>query len=320
MGTVMTDLEKEEDLNWRLRLVQPGRVFAPVAGSRWGELILPAAAERRAAMPGAMRVVMFASFEFGYLALEAARAFAQRFPEKLFLAALVTDDPVNPEARIGLKKRIWKYFNSGERVHLETAIADSALGAGMDVFTGEVKVDGFRQRLVRWRPDAILSCGFGQVIDAPIIQAPPLGIYNFHPSDLSHGHGAGPAPDEDLAARGVTETVWSIHHVTEVVDGGAVIGHSPPIHVAQPDGCLPANPLLVYDKLVDPVGWLTLRLLTALTERHAAEATGPIQQLDLESGMPQSLRARMAEPQRATQHQDVLPVLGAEEHAAFGLA
>ena len=124
-------------------------------------------------MPGAMRVVMFASFEFGYLALEAARAFAQRFPEKLFLAALVTDDPVNPEARIGLKKRIWKYFNSGERVHLETAIADSALGAGMDVFTGEVKVDGFRQRLVRWRPDAILSCGFGQVIDAPIIQAPP---------------------------------------------------------------------------------------------------------------------------------------------------
>ena len=52
----MTDLEKEEDLNWRLRLVQPGRVFAPVAGSRWGELILPAAAERRAAMPGAMRV------------------------------------------------------------------------------------------------------------------------------------------------------------------------------------------------------------------------------------------------------------------------
>lgn len=319
MGIVTTDLEKEEDLNWRLRLVQPGRVFAPVAGSRWGEWILPAASERRAATPGAMRVVMFASFEFGHLALEAARAFSQRFPERLFLAALITDDPVNPEARIGLRKRIWKFFGTGERVHMESAIADAALAAGMEVYTGEVKVDGFRQMLGRWRPDAILSCGFGQVIDAPIIQAPPLGIYNFHPSDLSHGHGAGPAPYEDLAARGVTETVWSIHHVSEVVDGGAVIGHSAPIHVAQPDGTLPANPLLVYDKLVDPVGWLTLRLLTALSDRHAAGVTGPIQQLDLESGMPQGLRTRMAEPQSATQHQEVLPVLGAEERAAFGL-
>ncbi|MBL9172445.1 MAG: hypothetical protein JNL10_02820 [Verrucomicrobiales bacterium] len=290
-----------------------------MAGSRWGELILPAASERRAATPGAMRVVMFASFEFGHLALQAARAFAQRFPERLFLAALVTDDPVNPEARIGLRKRIWKYIETGERIHLETAIADAALAAGMDVFTGEVKVDAFREMLGTWRPDAILSCGFGQVIDAPIIQAPPLGIYNFHPSDLSHGHGAGPAPYEDLAARGVTETVWSIHHVSEVVDGGAVIGHSPPIQVAQPDGNLPANPLLVYDKLVDPVGWLTLRLLTALADRHAAGVTGPIPQLDLESDMPQGLRNRMAEPQGASQHQEALPVLGAEERAAFGL-
>ncbi|MFO1457809.1 MAG: formyltransferase family protein [Verrucomicrobiota bacterium] len=320
MGTLLSTLEEEEDLNWRLRLVQPGRVFASVAGARWGELILPAAAERRAAMPEAMRVVMFASFEYGYLALEAARAFAQRFPEKLFLAALVTDDPVNPEARIGLKKRIWKYLGTGERVHVETAVVDSALAGGMDVFTGEVKVDGFRQRLGTWRPDAIINCVFGQVIDAPIIQAPPLGIYNFHPSDLAHGHGAGHSPYEDLVARGATETVWSIHHVTEVVDGGAVVGHSPPINVAHPDGTLPANPLLLYDKLMDPVGWLMLRLLSALTDRYAAGATGPIQKLDFESGMPPGLRARIAAPQVATEHQDVLPVLGEEERATLGLA
>ena len=42
-------------------------------------------------------------------------------------------------------------------------------------------MDGFRQGLGTWRPDAIINCVFGQVIDAPIIQAPPLGIYNFHP-------------------------------------------------------------------------------------------------------------------------------------------
>ena len=48
--------------------------------------------------------------------------------------------------------------------------------------------------------------------------------------------------------------------MTEVVDGGAVVGHSPPINVAHPDGTLPANPLLLYDKLMDPVSWLMLRL------------------------------------------------------------
>ena len=48
-----------------------GQVFASVAGARWGVDPAPAA-ERRAAMPEAMRV-MFASFEYGYLALEAAR-------------------------------------------------------------------------------------------------------------------------------------------------------------------------------------------------------------------------------------------------------
>ena len=63
----------------------------------------------------------------------------------------------------------------------------------------------------QWRPDAILVCVFGQVIDAPIIRLPPCGIYNFHPSDLAHHHGAGLAPYDDLVARGVATTVWAVH-------------------------------------------------------------------------------------------------------------
>ena len=59
-------------------------------------------------------------------------------------------------------------------------------------------------------------------------------------------------PAEDLAARGATSTVWTIHQVIEAVDAGPVVAVSPSINVRNLGGALPANPLVVYDKLVDP--------------------------------------------------------------------
>ena len=118
-----------------------------------------------------------------------------------------------------------------------------------------------------WRPDAIVSCMFGQVIDAPIIERPAYGIYNFHPTDLAHGFGPGPTPVEDLAAHGMTSTVWTIHHVIEAVDAGGVVAVSPHMNIADPDGKLPADPLIVYDKLLEPVGSLVASLIDALSRR-----------------------------------------------------
>ena len=62
-----------------------------------------------------------------------------------------------------------------------------------------------------------------------------------------------PPHSEDLAAHGRTSTVWTIHHVIEAVDAGGVVAVSPPINIADPDGKLPADPLIVYDKLLEPV-------------------------------------------------------------------
>src|SRR5262249_49494980 len=194
----------------------------PVAGARWGELILPASDEAAPRSSGGLRVVMFASFEFGYMALQSVKAYARRYPERVQLVGLVTDDPVNPTARIALNKRVWKFLDRDETFAIETAVVESALSDGVPAYTGEIKVDGFRDLLTAWRPDAIISCVFGQVIDAWIINRPAYGIYNFHPSDLAHGFGAGPAPADDLAARGMTSTVWSIHQVSEAVDAGHV--------------------------------------------------------------------------------------------------
>src|SRR5262249_22190256 len=258
---------REAELNHRLLLDREGRQFVPVAGSRWCELILPAPGEAEGAGAGGLRLVMFASYEFGYLALDAVKAYARRFPGRLQLVGLATDDPMNAEARIGLKKRIWKHVSREEVVAIETAVVEAALGVGAPAFTGEIKTAGFHAVLDPWRPDASMSCVFGQVIDATIIERPPYGIYNFHPTDLAHGFGAGPTPAEDLAAAGMMSTVWTIHHVIEAVDAGGVVAVSPHINIADRHGGLPTDPLIVYDKLLDPVGYIAASLVDALWRR-----------------------------------------------------
>lgn len=309
MDDVVQHDEAESDRLLNLRILsRPGRRVDPVEGSRWGELISPADHERRPA-EGGLRVVLFASFEHGYLALQAVEAYAARFPGRITLAGLATDDPVGTGARIALRKRIWKYLDEDDRVALETATAESALGAGAPVFTGEVKTDGFR-RILRedWRPDLVLSCVFGQVIGPRIIAMPAYGIYNFHPSDLAHGHGAGPAPDQDLEARGATETVWTIHHVSPEIDTGPVVAVSPPVRIADANGRLPEDRHIFYDKLIEPVGVLAATLVDAVWRRFAAGQTGPLDALDLSAAFPADLRARMAAPVEATAPCEGLPV------------
>jgi hypothetical protein len=139
-------LVREVELNHRLLLDRQGRQFVPVAGSRWGELILPAPGEGEGSCGGGLRVVMLASFEFGYVALEAVKAYARRFPGRVQLVGLATDDPMNAEARIGLKKRVWKHMSQEEVVGIETVV-EAALGVGMPAFTGEIKTEGFRALL-----------------------------------------------------------------------------------------------------------------------------------------------------------------------------
>jgi hypothetical protein len=311
------ELIREAELNHRLTLDRSGRRFLPVAGSRWGELILPAPEEQGTAPVAALRVVLFASFEFGYMAVEAVKAYARRFPGRVQLVGLVTDDPVDPTARIGLKKRVWKHMAHDEIVAIETAVVESALAEGVPAYTGEIKIDGFREVLDSWRPDAIVSCVFGQVIDGWIIDRPAYGIYNFHPTDLAHGFGAGPTPAEDLAARGMTSTVWTIHQVIEAVDAGPIVAVSPSISVQDTNGALPADPLMVYDKLTEPVGCLAACLVDALWRRVAAGTPGTLEHLDAEAALPASVRAHLQEPIRTDRHSTALPIFDPAHLEAF---
>jgi hypothetical protein len=303
---VTDTLVREAELNHRLALHRPGRRFGPVAGSRWGELILPAPQECGDATDG-LRVAMFASFEFGYAAVEAVKAYARRFPGRVQLVGLATDDPIDSEARIGLKKRVWKHMQHDEVVAIETAVVEAGLSAGAPVFTGEIKTEGFRALLDAWKADAIISCVFGQVIDQSIIDRPAYGIYNFHPTDLEHGFGAGPTPAEDMAAKGLTSTVWTIHHVIAAIDSGDVVAVSPEINCADRAGRLPTDPLMVYDKLVEPAGCLAAGLVDTLWRRYDARRPGKLERIDLDAALPAGVRGRMQEPIYAERHVVLLP-------------
>jgi len=310
------ELAGEASLTARLAL-HPGRVSQTLAGSRWGELIAPAPDERAPQIPGAMRVVLFASFAHGYLALDAVKAYAREFPGRIQVVGVATDDAANPDAKIGLKKRIWKYLDSAQQAAMEAALVGATLSAGAPVFTGELKTDGFRQVLrEEWRPDAILSCVLGQVIGPRILAMPDYGVYNFHPSDLLHGHGAGPAPDagfEDRWAR----TVWTIHQVSPEIDTGPVVAVSPDIAVHEASGALPDNHLLIYDKLVEPVGIMAATLIHALWQRHAQGRRGWLDALDVAPAIPPAMQARMLAPITTRRHDDRLPQFDPSLLAAF---
>jgi hypothetical protein len=304
---VSSGLMREALLNHRLIADHAGRQFIPIEGSRWGELVMPAPDEQPIRPGTGLRVVLFASFEFGHMALAAVKAYARHFPERAQLVGLVTDDPVNQTARIGLKKRVWKFMDRDEIVAAETGIVELALRDGVPVYTGEIKTDGFRRLLDSWQPDVIISCVFGQVIDAWIIRRPAYGTYNFHPSDLAHGFGAGPAPAQDLAERGATSTVWTIHQVSEAMDAGPIVAVSPSINVLSREGVLPANPLVLYDKLTEPVGCLAACLVDALSKRWAAGSPGSIERLDVTAAISSAVLARMGGPISTDLHTDALP-------------
>jgi folate-dependent phosphoribosylglycinamide formyltransferase PurN len=302
-----SELVAEAVLNHRIILDYPGRRFVAVSGARWGELILPAQDELPSHPVAGLRAVLFASFEFGYMALEAVKAYAKRFPDRVQLVGLVTDDPTNPTAHIGLKKRVWKHVDRHETLAIETAVVESALKHGVPAYTGEIKIDSFRDLLASWRPDAIISCVFGQVIDTWIINRPAYGIYNFHPADLAHGFGAGPTPAEDLAARGATSTVWTIHQVAETVDSGHIVAVSPSINIVDQNGIIPTDPLVLYDKLIEPVGCLAACLVDALAKRSTAGMAGKLDTLNVETAISPEVRARMSEPIRTGRHITTLP-------------
>jgi hypothetical protein len=221
---------------------------------------------------------------------------------------LVTDNPLNPDAKISLKKRVWNFIDLPFRVFNETFIIESGLSHGIPVYTGEIKTESFYLLLEQWNPDAILVCVFGQIINLRIINIPPYGIYNFHPSDLSMKQGAGPAPYEDLVTRKAETTVWSVHHVSQEIDCGHIIGQSPPVNVLNTKGFLPGDPLVVYQKLAEALTPLTFFLTEELSCRFEMNKPGSIDHIDFNNLIPDEVKHNLMQPVINETPSEMLPL------------
>ena len=283
----------ESDLLERLTKENPAREITRLEGSRWGELFLPAPNESEKRPAGGLRVL---SIGGGLMAFETLLPLETRKPEGINWVGLVTDNPLDPDAKISLKKRFWRYFQESELEVYEWSILHKALLLGIPCYTGEIKCDAFRDILKKWAPDVIVVWGFGQVIDEAIIGFPAYGIYNLHPSDLVHGHGAGPQPFEELVERKAFTTRITLHKVSPVIDAGDIVGQSPEINVRRSDGSVCNDVRMIMEKVIVPAGPMVRELLLALLDRKAAGLQGPLDSLDFESIFSSTFKAELMEP------------------------
>ena len=258
-------------------------------------------------------MLCFGSWTLGLMALEALLSLEASDAGKVTVVGLVTDDPLDADAKICVKRRFWRYYDEPEREDYEWGIVRRALSRGVPCYTGEVKCGAFGEILAKWDPEAIVMAAFGQVIDEEIIRFPAYGMYNVHPSDLLQGHGAGPQPWEDLVERKASSTRVTIHRVSPTVDDGDIVGQSSKINLRLPDGGLSDDVRMIGEKTLVPIGEMVRELTLALADKKASGAKGPLDSLDFGRLFPPELKSRLMEPLDPAQRGHLLPLPKGEE-------
>ena len=284
------------------------QIQTDVGDSSWGQLIFPSESESQSKGGEGMRVVIFGSYLLGYLISETLKQFEKRNPSRLNVVGLVSDDPASPDAKISVKRRIWRMFDEQDVIHLETAIIESGLVSGIPVYTGAVKTEYFRELLKKWNPDVILVCVFGQILDEAIINYPQYGIYNFHPADLLAGHGAGPQPFMDLINRDAKTSKLTVHQLTTQVDSGHILGQSPAVNVRFSDGGLTDNILVLDDKMIQIADVMAALLTKTLILHKERGMKGPINKLDFDRHFNEEIKDWLMQPVSSDKHSEEVPV------------
>jgi folate-dependent phosphoribosylglycinamide formyltransferase PurN len=236
-----------------------------------------------------LRTVLFVSCDCGNLMINDLARFEALYPEKLNIVGIVTDDPLDPAAKISIKKRIWSQFPQNEHATIFQKVIDSSINIGVSCYSGAVKTDYFREIYRKWNPEALLMFCFGQRIDAEIFDFPKMGSYNFHPSDLPKKVGAGTQPFQNAIQNGLKTAPMVIHKVTEIIDVGPVVGVSPQVNICLEDGSYPKSIITLLDKITSLGGWMGVALIDAIISIKESGVTGNIMNIDFEKIMPQEL-------------------------------
>ena len=104
----------------------------------------------------------------------------------------------------------------------QSPVKKAALGYGLEVFQPvKLKDSGEVQRLAALKPDLILVTAFGQILPRSILDIPPFGCLNVHPSLLPRYRGATPIPSAILG--GDKETGVTIMLMDKGMDTGPIV-------------------------------------------------------------------------------------------------
>ena len=264
------------------------------AERRWGGLYEPGAQKVRSG--NGLRVVLFGSATGGLLILDSLIRFEQKYPGILDLAGVATDDPVDPNARISLKKRIWNNYTPAESANIMNRMVSSCLNGGVACFTGNVKSDYFRKIFTQWDPEVLIMNCFGQKLDAFLYEYPALGAFNFHPSNLSCNIGIGAQPFQDIMLHGLDTSPMVIHKVTEIIDAGPVIGISPEINIRLKDGSYPLSLLTLLEKINSISGWMSTELIVEILDRQRDGSREPLTVVDFDQKIPEEVKRKLLAP------------------------
>jgi len=261
--------------------------------SEWGGLYIP----EKLKTPGTgLRILLLCSTTAGHLLLRTLIHMDSQFPGKIDIRAVATDDPLDPKARISVRKRIWKYYSDDEKARLSELVRNAALAYGIPCYTGGVKNDYFRTLLRGWNPEVIIMCCFGQKVDAPVYGFPAFGMYNFHPSDLASNIGAGAQPYTMTIENGRTTSNMILHQVTETIDAGPIVGISPAINITTGNSHYPDNILVLQEKIPSVCGWMAYALVTRLLRKKEKGETGKIDHIDFDEIIPYAVKEILMKP------------------------
>ena len=109
----------------------------------------------------------------------------------------------------------------GQR-EVQPPVAQLAAGLGIDLFQPDrLRSTPALERIREQAPDAIVVAAYGRILPKTILDLPPLGCLNVHPSLLPRHRGASPISGAILA--GDTETGVSIMLIDEGMDTGPVL-------------------------------------------------------------------------------------------------
>jgi hypothetical protein len=262
--------------------------------SLWGGIYTPVKPKKGSGE--GLRTVVFGSTNAGALVIESLQRFEQKNPGLLNLVGVATDDPYDPNTRISVSKRIWRYFTKDEMLVLMNRVIDPTTNGGVPCYTGCVKTGYFRDIFKQWNPEVIIMCCFGQKIDAFIFNYPAFGMYNFHPSDLASNIGEGSQPFIDTVLNEKRTSVMTVHIVNEFIDQGPIVGISPKINILKADGNYPMSIRSLQEKIPSVCGWLSVELIREIIKKKQTGTNGQVTAINFDELTPTYIKRKLMEP------------------------